>query len=91
MQADGAGGDGGIAISTNGGATWANSETLRSVSLSRRAFHTIPYLVCGGLQDNNAFCGPAFNGNADGITNRDWFKMAEGDGEWAVPDPTNPP
>ena len=23
------------------------------------------------------------------MTNRDWFKVTEGDGEWAVPDPTN--
>lgn len=83
-------GDGGIAISANGGATWSNSRNVAigqvyRVGLSR----TIPYLVCGGLQDNNAYCGPAFNGNLDGITNRDWFKVTEGDGEWAVPDPMN--
>ncbi|MEO6834724.1 MAG: hypothetical protein ABI231_02295 [Candidatus Tumulicola sp.] len=83
-------GDGGIAISTNRGATWANSRNVPVGQVYRVGLsNTVPYFVCGGLQDNNAYCGPAFNGNADGITNRDWFKVVEGDGEWAVPDPTN--
>src|SRR5580700_11690879 len=84
-------GDGGIAISANGGATWSNSRNIAIGQVYRVGLsNTIPYLVCGGLQDNNAYCGPAFNGSTDGITNRDWFKVTEGDGEWAVPDPTNP-
>jgi photosystem II stability/assembly factor-like uncharacterized protein len=94
MSADGErmalAGDGGIAISTNGGVTWANARNIPVGQVYRVAVsNTIPYIVCGGLQDNNAFCGPAFNGNADGITNRDWFKSIEGDGEWAIPDPTD--
>ncbi len=84
-------GDGGIAISTNRGATWANSRNVPVGQIYRVGLsNEIPYLVCGGLQDNNAYCGPAFSGSSDGITNRDWFKVVEGDGEWAVPDPTNP-
>ncbi len=84
-------GDGGFAISTNGGATWSNSRNVAIGQVYRVGLsNTIPYLVCGGLQDNNAYCGPSFNGNLDGMTNRDWFKVAEGDGEWAVPDPANP-
>lgn len=83
-------GDGGIAISANGGATWSNSRNIAIGQVYRVGLsNSIPYLVCGGLQDNNAYCGPAFNGNTDGMTNRDWFKVTEGDGEWAVPDPTN--
>jgi photosystem II stability/assembly factor-like uncharacterized protein len=84
-------GDGGIAISTNGGSTWSNSRNIPAGQVYRVGLsNTIPYLVCGGLQDNNSFCGPSFSGNMDGITNRDWFKVTEGDGEWAIPDPTNP-
>jgi len=84
-------GDGGIAISTNGGSTWANSRNIAIGQVYRVGIsNTVPYFVCGGLQDNNAYCGPAFSGGLDGITNRDWFKVTEGDGEWAVPDPTNP-
>ena len=63
------------------GRTRATSRSARSIA---SGFPTrSPYLVCGGLQDNNAYCGPSFNGNLDGITNRDWFKVTEGDGEWA--------
>jgi photosystem II stability/assembly factor-like uncharacterized protein len=83
-------GDGGIAVSANGGATWSNSRNIAIGQVYRVGLsNTIPYLVCGGLQDNNAYCGPAFNGDIDGITNRDWFKVTEGDGEWAIPDPAN--
>jgi photosystem II stability/assembly factor-like uncharacterized protein len=83
-------GDGGIAISTNRGATWTNARDMPVGQVYRVGVsNTVPYLVCGGLQDNNAYCGPAFSGNADGITNRDWFKVVEGDGEWAVPDPSD--
>lgn len=81
-------GDGGIAISTNGGSTWANARNIPAGQVYRVAVsNSVPYLVCGGLQDNNAFCGPGFSGNASGVLNRDWFKVSEGDGEWAVPDP----
>ncbi|MEO6912556.1 MAG: hypothetical protein ABI182_00870, partial [Candidatus Baltobacteraceae bacterium] len=84
-------GDGGIAISTNGGSTWASSRNLPIAQVYRVGLsNTVPYLVCGGLQDNNAFCAPAFSGDQDGITNRSWFKVVEGDGEWAVPDPSHP-
>ena len=84
-------GDGGIAISTNGGATWANSRNIPAGQVYHVGVsQTVPYLVCGGLQDNNAFCGPGFSGSMSGILNRDWFKVAEGDGEWAVPDPLDP-
>ena len=83
-------GDGGIAISTNGGSIWANARNFAIAQVYRVGLsNTTPYLVCGGLQDNNAYCAPSFTGSLDGITNRDWFKVTEGDGEWAVPDPTN--
>jgi photosystem II stability/assembly factor-like uncharacterized protein len=84
-------GDGGVAISNDRGASWANSRSIPAGQVYRVGLsNSIPYFVCGGLQDNNAYCGPAFSGDTDGITNRDWFKVVEGDGEWAVPDPRNP-
>ena len=84
-------GDGGIAISDDGGSSWNNSRNIPIAQVYRVATSDgTPYLICGGLQDNNAYCGPSFNGNTDGMTNRDWFKVVEGDGEWAIPDPTNP-
>ncbi|MBC5816356.1 MAG: hypothetical protein GIW97_07420 [Candidatus Eremiobacteraeota bacterium] len=84
-------GDGGISTSVNSGSTWSNSRSIPVGQVYRVGLsNTVPYYVCGGLQDNNAFCANAFSGSQDGITNRDWFKVSEGDGEWAVPDPTNP-
>ncbi|HET9030002.1 MAG TPA: hypothetical protein VFN49_07485 [Candidatus Aquilonibacter sp.] len=83
-------GDGGIAISTNGGSNWSSARNLPIGQVYRVGLSdTTPYLICGGFQDNNGFCGPAFSG-ASGIANRDWFKVVEGDGEWAIPDPTDP-
>lgn len=82
-------GDGGIATSTNGGSTWSSARNLPIGEVYRVGLsNSTPYLVCGGLQDNNGWCAPAFSG-AGGIANRDWFKVVEGDGEWAIPDPLN--
>ena len=85
-------GDGGIAISTNEGTTWSNSRNLPVAQVYRVGLsNTTPYLVCGGLQDNLGFCTDAFSGDVSGITNADWFNPGiEGDGEWVVPDPSNP-
>lgn len=84
-------GDGGITISTDEGTHWANSGNLAATQVYRVGLsNETPYLVCGGFQDNNGYCGPAFNGNAFGIGNGDWFSAVGGDGEWLVPDPTNP-
>ena len=87
-QRMGLAGDGGISLSHDGGSTWANSRNINASQVYRvAASDTIPYFVCGGLQDNNGYCGPAFSGDMDGISNSDWFKPVEGDGEWVVPDP----
>jgi photosystem II stability/assembly factor-like uncharacterized protein len=50
-----------------------------------------PYTLCGGLQDNNAWCGPSTNlGRRAGVSNADWYTVAGGDGEYAVPAPSDP-
>ncbi|MDE2483117.1 MAG: hypothetical protein KGN02_13135 [bacterium] len=83
-------GDGGIATTTNFGATWSNARNLPIGEVYRVGLSSgVPYLVCGGFQDNNGWCGPAFNGE-DGIANRDWVNVVGGDGEWTVPDPLDP-
>ena len=45
------------------------------------------YNVYGGLQDNQTWGGPSRTRNTFGPTNADWFRMAGGDGFYAVPDP----
>lgn len=49
-----------------------------------------PYTVCVGLQDNNAWCGPSNSLDPSGILNKHWINTVGGDGEWSVPDPSDP-
>ena len=46
-----------------------------------------PYVVCGGLQDNNAWCGPSALRSTTGPVNTDWFTVAGGDGFYTRQDP----
>src|SRR5258706_1713400 len=48
-----------------------------------------PYFVCGGLQDNNAWCGPSAVRSANGPINTDWFTVSGGDGFYTRQDPTD--
>jgi len=82
------GNDGGVYFSMNGGDTWRMSDNLPieqfySVALDNRT----PYSVCGGLQDNSAWCGPAFSASRGNIENSEWWTVIEGDGQYAVPGP----
>jgi hypothetical protein len=49
-----------------------------------------PYTVCGGLQDNNSWCGPSAVRSERGSGNDDWFIIGGGDGFVALLDPSNP-
>ncbi|MGH9414915.1 MAG: WD40/YVTN/BNR-like repeat-containing protein, partial [Terriglobales bacterium] len=48
-----------------------------------------PYYVCGGLQDNNAWCGPSAVRNNTGPIDADWFTVAGGDGMYTRQDPSD--
>lgn len=84
--------DGGYAITLDGGKNWAFSRNIPigevyHVGLS---LHQNPYWVCAPLQDNNGFCAPENSQSPAGIPNADWQNVIGGDGEWAVPDPSDP-
>ncbi|HTE44959.1 MAG TPA: hypothetical protein VK636_06925 [Gemmatimonadaceae bacterium] len=86
------GSDGGLYTTYDGGKTWDHNE-----SIVAGQFYTVAvddaqpfYNVYGGLQDNQSWGGPSRTRNAYGPTNADWFRMAGGDGFYAVPDPRDP-
>lgn len=80
------GNDGGVYISSDAGKTW---RYLDNIPIEQ--FYSVaqddetPYNLCGGLQDNNAWCGPSNSLSRGGITGFDWFTVTGGDGEYAIP------
>ncbi len=84
------GSDGGVSASWDGTAHWRMFDNL-----ALGQFYTIshdmrdPYYVCGGLQDNDPWCGPSNTRSFHGIRNQDWYETAYGDGFWTVVDPTD--
>jgi photosystem II stability/assembly factor-like uncharacterized protein len=85
------GSDGGIYITWDRGRSW---DFVNTIPLGQ--FYEIgldmqkPYHICGGLQDNNAWCGPSATLDSRGIANSDWFTVGGGDGFYAQVDPTDP-
>ena len=79
------GGDGGVSISYDRGATW-----LFRLNLPIGQFYNIstnnadPFVVCGGLQDNGSWCTPSATNMGYGISFKDAFNMGGGDGMQAV-------
>jgi hypothetical protein len=83
------GDDGGVSQTWDRG---GNFEFLNRITIGQ--FYevsydmSIPYRVCGGLQDNGSWCGPSRKRNGP-ITNEDWFTVGGGDGFYTAQDPTN--
>ena len=84
------GGDGGVGISYDRSRTY---QWLSNLNVGQ--FYHVqydmksPYTVCGGLQDNNTWCGPSAIRNKDGIGNDEWFIVHGGDGFSAALDPSD--
>lgn len=83
--------DGGYALTVDAGRTWTFSANLPIGQFYRVGLgNDNPYTVCGGLQDNNSYCGPSNSLDAAGNTNAGWFApVQDDDGQWAIPDPRN--
>jgi photosystem II stability/assembly factor-like uncharacterized protein len=80
------GNDGGIYVSSDAGDHWRYLdnlpiEQLYSVAIDDHA----PYTICGGLQDNNGWCGTSNSLRAGGIGPNDWKVFVGGDGQYVVP------
>ncbi len=84
------GGDGGVFLSLDGAKTWRfldgmPIEQTYQIAADSRS----PYNVCGGLQDNSAWCGPSSDLGARGVPGSAWFTVTGGDGEYSVPAPSD--
>jgi len=85
------GNDGGVFVTTDGAKTWRflNNlpiEQFYMVSTSSE----VPYGVCGGLQDNSAWCGVSSSLGGRAVGGADWYTVTGGDGEYAVFAPSDP-
>ncbi|MBI5710829.1 MAG: hypothetical protein HZC42_11080 [Candidatus Eisenbacteria bacterium] len=93
--------DGGLFVSEDRARTWDFVNNLAigefyNVAVDSRD----PYFICGGLQDNQTWCGPSrthsepdpFLGEPqhNGILNDQWFCLGGGDGFHVAIDPTDP-
>lgn len=84
------GNDGGINITYDRGRTWDYANTVPLGQFYEIGVDNgMPYKICGGLQDNNAWCGPSASSNPRGISNDDWYTIGGGDGFYAQPDPVD--
>ncbi|HJU75967.1 MAG TPA: hypothetical protein VJ717_19650, partial [Gemmatimonadaceae bacterium] len=85
------GGDGGVGISYDRSKTYMYLTNLPVGQFYHVSYDMqSPYTVCGGLQDNNTWCGPSAVRNEWGIGNDEWFIIGGGDGFVGMIDPTNP-
>jgi len=84
------GSDGGVSASWDGTRHW---RIFDNIPLGQ--FYAVgydmrdPYYVCGGLQDNDAWCGPSNSRSYHGIRNQDWYETTYGDGFYTIVDPTD--
>ncbi len=85
------GNDGGAYLSTDAGAHFRYFNNLPIEQFYQVAADTRnPYHLCGGLQDNNAWCGISHNLSGFDIGPSNWYTVAGGDGQYVVPAPSNP-
>ena len=84
------GSDGGVSATWDGTATWRMFDNLPLGQFYAIGYDMrTPYFVCGGLQDNNPWCGPSNTRSFHGIRNQDWYETAYGDGFFTIVDPTD--
>jgi photosystem II stability/assembly factor-like uncharacterized protein len=85
------GNDGGVVLSRDNGEHWAFMDNIAIAQYYHVATsNERPYMVCGGLQDNSAWCGPSRSRDPSGILDRHWFDLNGGDGMYAIPAADNP-
>jgi photosystem II stability/assembly factor-like uncharacterized protein len=85
------GNDGGAYLTTDRGKSWRYWNNIPIEQFYMVAADTsVPYRLCGGLQDNNGWCGTSNSLDRSGIRGSDWSVVVGGDGEYVVPAPSDP-
>ncbi len=85
------GNDGGAYLSFDAGKTWRFLDGMPiEQSYMVAADSRTPYELCTGLQDNSGWCGPSSSLADHVVSGNDWYTVVGGDGEYAVPAPSNP-
>ncbi|MGA9855290.1 MAG: hypothetical protein WBR29_08460 [Gammaproteobacteria bacterium] len=85
------GNDGGAYLSQDGGKTWRFLDGMPIEQFYMVAADSkTPYNLCGGLQDNSGWCGASSSLADDSVSGADWYTVVGGDGEYAVPAPSDP-
>ncbi len=84
--------DGGAPISIDAGETWDWRFNVVLAQIYRVGYdEQNPYRLCGGIQDNDSYCGPSDSLSPLGIENSDWRDVGnDGDGSWVWPEPGDP-
>ena len=84
------GGDGGVGITYDKGRKWMWLSHLPVGQYYHVGYDMQePFNVCGGLQDNNSWCGPSATRSGYGIGNDSWLSVVGGDGFVSLIDPAN--
>lgn len=84
------GGDGGLNLSYDRGATWQNIDQLPIGQFYGVAVDNCqPYRIYGGLQDNGSWGGPSATRRPEGVTSADWFSVLGADGFRCQVDPSD--
>ncbi|HJS90469.1 MAG TPA: hypothetical protein VJ738_10935 [Steroidobacteraceae bacterium] len=84
------GNDGGAYLSLDGGKSWRFLDGMAiEQTYMVAADNRSPYDLCTGLQDNNGWCGPSSVLDDRVVSGQDWFTVAGGDGQYAVPAPAD--
>jgi len=78
--------DGGLYRSTSTGEKgWEHVNRMAAGEFYRVSVDdSVPYRICGGLQDNLNWVGPSAVRSKEGILNRDWTNLGGGDGFYCV-------
>ncbi|HEY7878787.1 MAG TPA: hypothetical protein VIC55_11200 [Gemmatimonadaceae bacterium] len=84
------GDDGGISITYDGGGNYLYPSNLPIGQFYDVSYDfQVPYNICGGAQDNGAWCGPSKRKNQP-VTNAYWYTISGGDGFYTAQEPNDP-